>query len=37
MFPESLLQDVDEYRGKHGMKRSELLTAAAEQFISSTY
>ena len=37
MFPESLLQDVDKYRGKHGMKRSELLAAAAEQFISSTH
>ena len=35
IFPESLLNDVDEYRGKHGMKRSELLAAAAEQFISS--
>ncbi len=37
MFPESLLKDVDEYRGKHGMKRSELLAAAAEQFISSSH
>lgn len=37
MFPESLLHDVDEYRGKHGMKRSELLAAAAEQFISSAH
>ena len=37
MFPESLLKDVDEYRGKHGLKRSELLAAAAEQFISSTH
>ena len=37
MFPESLLQDVDEYRGKYGMKRSELLAVAAEQFISSTH
>ena len=36
IFPESLLSDVDEYRGKYGMKRSELLAAAAEQFISST-
>jgi len=35
MFPESLLQEVDEYRGKHGLKRSELLASAAEQFISS--
>lgn len=35
MFPESLLNEVDEYRGKHGMKRSELLAAAAERFISS--
>ena len=35
IFPESLLNDVDEYRGKHGLKRSELLAAAAEQFISS--
>lgn len=37
MFPESLLKDVDEFRGKHGMKRSELLAAAAEQFITSTH
>ena len=36
MFPESLLHDVDEYREKHGMRRSELLAAAAEEFISST-
>ncbi|MDA3788117.1 MAG: hypothetical protein PF503_06445 [Desulfobacula sp.] len=36
IFPESLLSDVDEYRGKYGMKRSELLAAAAEQFILST-
>ena len=35
MFPESLLHDVDEYRGKHGMKRSELLAAAAEKFIAA--
>jgi len=37
IFPESLLNDVDEYRGKHGLKRSELLAAAAEQFISSQH
>lgn len=37
MFPESLLRDVDEYRGKHGMKRSELLVAAAEQYLSSPH
>jgi predicted RNase H-like HicB family nuclease len=37
MFPESLLKNVDEFRGKHGMKRSELLAAAAEQFISSSH
>ena len=37
MFSETLLHDVDEYRGKHGMKRSELLAAAAEQFISSAH
>lgn len=36
MFPESLLKNVDEYRGKHGLKRSELLASAAEKFISST-
>ena len=36
MFPESLLHDVDEYRGKYGMKRSELLAVAAEKFISSS-
>ena len=36
IFPESLLNDIDEYRGKHGMKRSELLAAAAEKFISTT-
>lgn len=35
MFPESLLHDVDEYRGKHGLKRSELLAKAAEQYIAS--
>ena len=35
IFSESLLHDVDEYRGKHGMKRSELLAVAAEKFISS--
>jgi len=35
IFPESLLHNVDEYRGKHGMKRSELLAAAAERFLSS--
>lgn len=35
IFPTSLLHDVDEYRGKHGMKRSEVLAAAAEKFISS--
>lgn len=34
MLPESLLKDVDDYRGKHGLKRSELLAAAAEQYIS---
>ena len=37
MFPESLLHDVDEYRGKHGIKRSELLAAAAEEYISSAH
>ena len=37
IFPESLLNEVDEYRGKHGMKRSELLAIAAEQFISSEH
>jgi predicted RNase H-like HicB family nuclease len=37
MFPESLLIEIDEYRGKHGLKRSELLANAAEQFISSTH
>jgi len=36
MFPESLLKNVDEYRGRHGMKRSELLAVAAERFISSS-
>ena len=36
-FPKSLLHDVDEYRGKHGMKRSELLAAAAEEYISSAH
>jgi len=35
IFPESLLNNVDEYRGKHGMKRSELLAIAIEKFISS--
>jgi predicted RNase H-like HicB family nuclease len=37
IFPESLLQNVDEFRGKHGMKRSELLAVAAEKFISSSH
>lgn len=37
IFPESLLKDIDEYRGKHGLKRSELLATAAEKFISSSY
>lgn len=37
MFPESLPKDVDEFREKHGMKKSELLAAAAEQFISSSH
>jgi predicted RNase H-like HicB family nuclease len=37
IFPASLLSDVDEYRGKYGMKRSELLAAAVEQFISSNH
>lgn len=37
MFPESLLKNIDEYRGKHGMKRSELLAAAAEKYISTTH
>ncbi len=37
MFPESLPHDVDEYRGKHGMKRSELLALAAEQYRSSSH
>ncbi|MBN2420052.1 MAG: type II toxin-antitoxin system HicB family antitoxin [Deltaproteobacteria bacterium] len=37
IFPASLLNDVDEYRGKYGMKRSELLAAAAEEFISSQH
>ena len=25
---------VDEYRGKHGLKRSELLASAAEQYMA---
>lgn len=37
MFPESLLKNIDEYRGKHGMKRSELLVAAVEQYITSAH
>jgi len=36
MFPASLLKNVDEYRGRHGMKRSELLAVAAEEFISAS-
>ncbi len=36
MFPASLLKNVDEFRGKHGMKRSELLAIAAEKYISTT-
>lgn len=35
IFPESLLRNIDEYRGKHGMKRSELLVKAAEEYLSS--
>lgn len=35
IFPISLLSDVDEYRGKYGMKRSELLAAAVKKYISS--
>ena len=35
IFPESLLKNIDEYRGKHGMKRSELLAEAAEKYLSS--
>jgi len=36
IFPESLLKTVDEYRGKHGLKRSEMLASAAKQFIVSS-
>ncbi len=36
IFPESLLKNIDEYRGKHGMKRSELLAEAAENYLSSS-
>ncbi|SVC75786.1 uncharacterized protein METZ01_LOCUS328640 [marine metagenome] len=35
IFPESLLKTVDEYRGKHGLKRSELLACAAERYMAS--
>mgnify|MGYP000271186418 CR=1 FL=1 len=34
IFPESLLKTVDEYRGKHGRKRSELLASTAEQYMA---
>ena len=37
IFPESLLKTVDEYRVKHGLKRSELLASAADQFIDSSH
>ncbi len=37
IFPESLLHDVDEYRGKHGLKRSELLASAAQEYINSPH
>ena len=35
IFPESLLKTVDEYRGKHGLKRSELLACAADRYMAS--
>ena len=28
---------VDEYRGKHGLKRSELLASTAEQYMASAH
>lgn len=34
IFPESLLKEVDEFRGKHGLKRSELLMEAAENYMA---
>ena len=35
IFPESLLKTVYEYRGKHGLKRSELSACAAERYMAS--
>ena len=35
IFPEYLLITVDEYRGKHGLKRFELLACAAERYMVS--
>ena len=34
-FPERLLIRVDEFRSKEGMKRSQLLAQAAEEFLES--
>ncbi len=34
-FPEGLLIRVDEFRSKKGMKRSQLLAQAAEEFLES--
>jgi len=34
-FPEGLLIRVDEFRSKEGMKRSQLLAQAAEEFLES--
>jgi predicted RNase H-like HicB family nuclease len=34
-FPEGLLIKVDEFRSKEGMKRSQLLAQAAEEYLES--
>jgi len=34
-FPDGLLTRVDEFRAKEGMKRSQLLAQAAEEFLES--
>ena len=35
IFPEDLLVRVDEYRAGAGMKRSQLLAEAAEQYLKA--
>lgn len=35
MIPGSLLREIDEYRGKQKMKRSELFAMAAKEYMAS--